>query len=165
MNPFSRSALRYLVSALFALAALASSWSSGANAAGPQTLVLFCGVVAANPTTTGEGSGPRTYVLQVTSGPPGTAGLSFTFGVAPSIALPTIGKYICGQFTEGVPMNGLMALLGPSDPGYVASTLPSTSTLPDTGAGVGIWLLLTGLAALAGVGLPRARARRSFAKH
>jgi LPXTG-motif cell wall-anchored protein len=156
MNPISQSALRHLVSALVAFAALASSWSSVANAAGPQTLVLYCGVVAANPTTSGEGSGPNTYELRVTKGPTGAAA-SFTFGVAQSIALPTIGTYICGQFAEGAPMNALMTLVRPGDPGYVASTLPSTSTLPNTGAGMGVWLLLTGFVALAGVGLHRSR--------
>jgi hypothetical protein len=158
MKPISRSALRHLVSALFALAVLASSSSSEANAAGPQTLVLFCGVVAANPTTTGEGSGPRTYVLQITSGPSDAAGHSFIFGVPPSLALPTIGTYICGQFAQGAPMGLLMVLVRPGDPGYVASTLPSTSTLPDIGAEIGVWLLLTGLVVLAGVGLHRTRA-------
>jgi hypothetical protein len=75
-------------------------------------LVLFCGVVAANPTTSGEGSGPNTYELRVTNGPTGAAA-SFTFGVAQSIALPTIGTYICGQFAEGAPMNAPTAAPGP----------------------------------------------------
>ncbi len=127
----------------------------------PQGTAIYCGVVAANSITFGQGAGPRTYELRVTSGPGGGG----RFGVSDALPLPTIGSYVCGRFEQGVPMTGLLAWIGPSDPGYVVSTLPSTSTLPDPGAGVGIWLLVTGLAALAGVGVHRARARRSFATH
>lgn len=102
-----------------------------------RTIAIYCGTVAANSITFGEGSGPRTYELRVTSGP-GGGGL---FSVPDVLPLPTIGSYICGQIMQGVPMNGLIAWLGPSDPGYVASTLPSTSVQPESGTfGAGVWL-------------------------
>jgi LPXTG-motif cell wall-anchored protein len=121
----------------------------------------YCGTVAANSVNVGQGSAPRTYEFRVTSGPSG-GGRFFDFFVPDALPLPTIGSYVCGRFQQGVPMSGLLAWMGPSDPGYVVSTLPTTSTLPDTGAGLGIWLLLTGLAALAGVGLVSGRSRRAF---
>lgn len=149
--------MRYLVTALCALAVFVSG-SFVANAGGPKTLVVICGVVAANSITSGEGSGPRTYELLVTSGPGGGG----RFSVAPDIALPTIGSYICGQFEEGVPMNGLVALLRPGDAGYVARSLPSTTVRPETGTTLVIAeLVAIGLALLVAVGLLTARSRRS----
>ena len=124
----------------------------------PQGTAIYCDIVAANPNTFGEGSGPRTYFF-LTSGHGGGG----PFFVPDALPLPTIGSYVCGRFERGVPLNSVLAWLGPSDPGYVASTLPSTSTLPDPGTGVGVWLLLTGLAALTGVGVSRIRSRRAFA--
>ncbi len=92
----------------------------------PGTAV-YCGVVAANSITSGQGSGPRTFELRVTSGPGGGG----RFSVPESIALPTIGSYLCGRFAQGAPMNSLLAVLRPSDPGYVAAgSLPITSTAP-----------------------------------
>ncbi len=92
----------------------------------PGTAV-YCGTVAANSITTGQGSGPRTYELRVTSGPGGGG----RFSVPDSIAPPTVGSYLCGQFAQGAPMNGLLTVLRAGDPGYVGAGLPNTSTAPD----------------------------------
>lgn len=90
----------------------------------PGTAV-YCGTVAANSITSGQGSGERTFELRVTSGPGGGG----RFSVPESIALPAIGSYLCGRFTQAVPQNGLVAVLRTGDPGYVAAgSLPSTST-------------------------------------
>lgn len=105
---------------------------------------VYCGTAAANSLTTGQGSGPRTFELRVTSGPGGGG----RFSVPESIALPTIGSYLCGQFAQGVPMNGLLAVLRAGDPGYVAAgSLPSTSTAPESRTSV-IGLACLVLAAL-----------------
>lgn len=85
---------------------------------------VYCGTVAANSITSGQGSGLRTYELRVTSGPGGGG----RFVVPESIALPTIGSYLCGRFQQGVPVNGLVAVLRAGDPGYVIVGLPTTST-------------------------------------
>ena len=104
--------MRHLISALCALALLAS-FPALASAAP----VVYCGVVKANSITSGQGSGPRTYELDVTSGPGGGG----RFGVPNSIpTLPTIGSYICGQFEQGAPMNSLVAYVAQGDAGYVA---------------------------------------------
>lgn len=113
----------------------------------PGTAV-YCGTVAVNSITTGQGSGPRTYELRVTSGPGGGG----RFSVPESIALPTIGSYLCGQFAQGVPMNGLLVVLRAGDPGYVvAGSLPSTSTASDgpaSAAGLAGLFLIAALAVL-----------------
>ncbi len=115
----------------------------------PGTAV-YCGIVAANSLTTGQGSGPRSYELRVTSGPGGGG----RFSVPESIALPTVGSYLCGQFAQGVPMNGLLVVLRAGDPGYVAAgSLPSTSTASDSGALVAALVGLVLVAALALLGL------------
>lgn len=144
-----------------------------APASAPSIPVVYCGVVSANSVTSGQGSSPRSYELQVTSGPGGGG----RFAVPESIALPTIGSYICGQFVQGVPMNGLVALLRPGDPGYVAQTGTASSTpaltaapiavpigvaQPPSGVTLGvIELLLLGLALLAVIALFTLRSRRS----
>ncbi len=160
--------MRYLMSALCVLALLASH-SEGATAAP----VLYCGVVKANSVTFGEGSGPRILEFQVTSGPDGGGG---RFSVPESIPLPAIGSYICGQFEQGAPSMGLVALVRPGDPGYVAqpgaatssplatsapiatsAPLPSAVTAatppPQTGFTLGFSELLLGLALFAALAL------------
>jgi len=86
---------------------------------------VYCGTVAANPFTSGQISGPRTFQLR--------GGLSAysdgIFTVPTSIALPTIGSYLCGRFSLGGPSQ-LVALLGAGEPGYVPQGLPNTSTDP-----------------------------------
>jgi len=86
---------------------------------------VYCGTVAANPFTSGQISGPRTFQLG--------SGLSAysdgIFTVPTSIALPTIGSYLCGRFSLGGPSQ-LVALLGAGEPGYVPQGLPNTSTDP-----------------------------------
>jgi len=86
---------------------------------------VYCGTVAANPFTSGQISGPRTFQLG--------GGLSAysdgIFTVPTSIALPTIGSYLCGRFSLGGPSQ-LVALLGAGEPGYVPQGLPNTSTDP-----------------------------------
>lgn len=109
--------MRYLISGLCALAVLASPADA---AAAP---VVYCGVVKANSITSGQGSGPRTFELDVTSGPGGGG----RFSVPESIVLPTIGSYICGQFEQGVPMNGLAAVLRSGDAGYVQQATVTTA--------------------------------------
>ena len=146
--------MRYIMGTLLTLSLLAAL-PSAANAAGPGSAIILCGIVAANPVTSGEGSGPRTYQLQVTSGPPGAAS-SPLFGVAAAIPLPTVGGYLCGEFQGGVPMMGLVALLRTGDPGYVTSSLPSTSTqsdasVPTTPIEFVVAVLLFALAALGAV--------------
>lgn len=122
----------------------------------PADTVVYCGTVAANPTTFGQGSGPRTYELRVTSGPPGGRG---AFSVPESIPLPAVGDYICGRFARGAPMMGLLAVLGAGDSGYVAAGLPNTSTDPESP-----WLSsLIGLVSLTALGLLVARFRRAVA--
>ncbi|HSW95247.1 MAG TPA: hypothetical protein VLI88_03700 [Patescibacteria group bacterium] len=86
---------------------------------------VYCGTVATNPFTSGQISGPRTFQLG--------GGLSAysdgIFTVPTSIALPTIGSYLCGRFSLGGPSQ-LVALLGAGEPGYVPQGLPNTSTDP-----------------------------------
>lgn len=90
----------------------------------PGTAV-YCGVVGVNSITTGQGSGPRTFELRVTSGPGGGG----RFSVPDSMPLPTIGSYLCGQFVQGAPVNGLLTVLRAGDAGYIAAgSLPNTST-------------------------------------
>lgn len=97
----------------------------------PSGTAVYCGVVAPNSVTSGQGSGPRTFELRVTSGPGGGG----RFSVPESIALPAIGSYLCGVFAQGAPMNALLSALRPGDPAYVgAGGLPSTSTDPGTSA-------------------------------
>ena len=93
-----------------------------------------------------------------------------------SIPFPMVGSYVCGQFEQGVPMNGLVALLGPGDPGFVAqvvtavvspepSALPGTTAPPQTSIfTLGfIELLLLALAVLVVMGMFTLRSRRATA--
>lgn len=114
---------------------------------------VYCGIVGANSITSGEGSGPRTFELQVTSGPGGGG----RFSVPASIALPAIGSYLCGRFAQGAPMNGLIAVLGVGDPGYVAAGLPNTSTSPPSTAPALIGFSAILVAVLGSLGLWRRR--------
>lgn len=113
--------MRIRVVAAFALGLLVIGWSAAADAATDPVKVILCGVVEVNTITSGEGSGPGTFVLAVTSVPGAQTGI---FGVGPGVPPPTIGTYVCGQFAQGAPMSSLLALLGPSDPGYV---VPATA--------------------------------------
>jgi hypothetical protein len=84
---------------------------------------VYCGIVAANPFTSGQISGPRTYQLR--------GGLSAfaegIFSVPTGVALPTIGSYICGRFEPGGPSR-LVTLLRAGEPGNLIEALPNTST-------------------------------------
>jgi hypothetical protein len=134
--------------------------------------VVYCGVVAVNSITSGQGSGPRTLELLVTSGPAGGG----RFSVSASIPFPTVGSYICGQFEQGVPMNGLMALLRPGQTGYVAQAVAATIAPVPSAVAIAIAppqgglftlgfveLLLLGFAVLVIAGLLTFRTRRSTA--
>ncbi len=120
----------------------------------PGTAV-YCGTVAVNSITTGQGSGPRSFELRVTSGPGGGG----RFSVPDSIALPTVGSYLCGRFAQGAPMNGLLTVLRAGDPGYVAAGLPSTSAAPDGAVPV---LTLGGLVLAAALSLLGLRTIRTI---
>ena len=89
----------------------------------PGTAV-YCGTVAPNSIATGQGSGSRTFELQVTSGPGGGG----RFAVPESLPLPAIGGYLCGRFAQGAPVNGLLAVIVAGESGYVVAGLPQTST-------------------------------------
>jgi hypothetical protein len=134
--------------------------------------VVYCGVVAVNSITFGQGSGPRTLELLVTSGPAGGG----RFSVSASIPFPTVGSYICGQFEQGVPMNGLMKLLRPGETGYVAQAVAATIAPVPSAAAIGVAppqtglftlgsveLLLLGFAVLVTMGVLTVRSRRSTA--
>lgn len=89
---------------------------------------LYCGTVAVNPFTSGQISGPRTFQLR--------GGLSAfgegIFSVPTSIALPTVGSYLCGRFEVGGP-SVLVTVVRVGEPGYVAAgSLPGTSTSDPT---------------------------------
>ena len=119
--------MRYLIGGLVAVAVLALS-SAPASAAP----VVYCGIVKANSVATGAGSGARVLELQATTGP---GGVEQRFSVPDPIPLPTIGSYICGQFEQGAPSMGLLALMRPGDTGYVtqpgvATLAPPTAPLP-----------------------------------
>lgn len=108
---------------------------------------VYCGTVAANPFHSGQVSGPRTFQL--------SGGLSAfgegIFAVPTSIALPTLGSYLCGRFAVGAPSQ-LVALLAAGDAGYVPQGLPNTSTHPDgptRAPEVSPLILITSLAVLA----------------
>src|SRR5687768_2287290 len=77
--------------------------------------VVYCGVVAANRITIGQGSGPRTFELRAAGEGTGDE----RFGVPDALPLPTIGSYICGRFEQRVPINSLVAYVQPGEPGYV----------------------------------------------
>lgn len=119
----------------------------------PGTAV-YCGTVAVNSITSGQGSGPRTFELRVTSGPGGGG----RFYVPESIALPTIGSYLCGQFAQGAPVNGLLTVLRAGDSGYVAPGLPNTGTDPGSTMSLPA---LGGFLLVAGLGVLELRRRRS----
>jgi hypothetical protein len=134
--------------------------------------VVYCGVVAVNSITSGQGSGPRTLELLVTSGPAGGG----RFSVSASIPFPTVGSYICGQFAQGVPMNSLTALLRPGQTGYVAQAVAATIAPVPSAVPIAIAppqapfftlgfveLLLLALALLVTMGLLTVRSRRSTA--
>src|SRR5437762_2496666 len=104
--------MRYLLTTLCALA-LVASFSGPANAAP----VVYCGIVKANTVTSGAGSGARVFEFTTSTGPGGS---EQRFSVPDSMALPTVGSYICGQFEQGAPSMSLVTLLRPGDPGYVA---------------------------------------------
>jgi hypothetical protein len=95
---------------------------------------VYCGIVATNPFTSGQISGPRTLQL-------GGALSAFgggIFSVPTSIDLPAIGSYLCGRFSLGGPSQ-LLAVLRAGDPAYVAPGLPNTGTAPaDAGSGLGL---------------------------
>lgn len=153
--------MRYLIGAVSALALLASQ--AEVAYAAP---VVYCGVVKANSITSGQGSGPRTFELDVTSGPGGGG----RFSVPEAISLPTIGSYVCGLFEQGVPMNGLVAVLRSGDAGYVQqATISATPNVPGTATPAStftlgfIELLLASLAVLIVGGLLVARNRRAAA--
>lgn len=108
---------------------------------------VYCGTVAANAFGSGQLSGPRTFQLR--------GGLSAfgggIFSVPPSIALPTIGSYLCGRFAVGGPSQ-LVALLAAEDAGYVPQGLPNTSTdppAPTRAPEVSPLIVITSLAVLA----------------
>lgn len=116
---------------------------------------VYCGVVAANSVSSGQGSGPRTFELRVTSGPGGGG----RFSVPESIALPPIGSYLCGVFAQGAPMNALLTVLRPGDPGYIgAGGLPSTSTAAGSSVPA---LPLAGVLLVVGLAWLTFRTRRS----
>ena len=105
---------------------------------------VYCGIVAANPFTSGQVSGPRTFQL---GGGLGAYGGGI-FSVPTAIALPAIGSYLCGRFEVGGPSQ-LVALLGVGDAGYLPQGLPNTSTDPAASMRpleVAPLILITGLA-------------------
>lgn len=90
---------------------------------------VYCGAVGADPFTSGQLSGPRTFQLR---GTPSLGGGGI-FRVPAAIALPAISSYLCGRFELGGPSQ-LLAVLQAGDPGYVAPGLPNTSTTDDAAA-------------------------------
>lgn len=120
---------------------------------------VYCGAVAMNPFPTGQLSGPRTFQLrggtiQLRGGQDALG--ERIFSVPTSIALPTVGSYLCGRFEVGAP-SVLVTVLRVGDPGYVAAGLPNTSTAPE---GTMSALGLAGLVIVAGLGLLGLRTRR-----
>jgi hypothetical protein len=108
---------------------------------------VYCGIVAIDPFTSGQISGPRTFQLRGRLGAYGGG----IFSVPTSIAPPTVGSYLCGRFSVGAP-SALVTVLQVGDPGYVAAGLPNSSTAP-VGAMSTLWLGLAGLLLALGLGL------------
>jgi hypothetical protein len=92
-----------------------ASWLTGTG--------VYCGIVAVNPFTSGQISGPNTFRL----GGALTAFGQGIFSVPASIASPQVGRYLCGRFAVGAPSQ-LMTVLVFGDAGYVVAGLPNTST-------------------------------------
>lgn len=105
---------------------------------------VYCGIVATNPFTSGQISGPRTFQLRGALSAFGGG----VFTVPTSIDLPAIGSYLCGRFSLGGPSQ-LVAVLRAGDPGYVPQGLPNTSTAPAQPTPALDLVIVTGLAVLA----------------
>lgn len=114
------SATSFPVPAATLALATATAIPVATSSALPPGTAVHCGTVAANPISSGQGSGPRTF--EFVAGSPGGGGRFF---VPESLPLPTIGSYLCGQFEQGAPTNALKVILRPDDPGYIANTWAS----------------------------------------
>lgn len=98
---------------------------------------LFCGVLARNSITSGEGSGPNTFELRpATSARTGTIG-GARFGGWASAGPPALGTYVCVWLTQGAPMGGFQSQVRSGEPGYIAEILPNGFTPPQGCAYVG----------------------------
>ena len=92
---------------------------------------VACGVIADNPTKTGAGSAPNTFVLRSLAGEQ-----VVVFGWPSGLPLPTLGSYMCGRFIGGAPFLGLTAFVRPGDadylpPTYVNKTYKFSVVLPE----------------------------------
>lgn len=98
---------------------------------------LFCGVLAANTVTSGQGSGPNTFELRpATSLRTGTVG-STRFGGWVSADRPALGTHVCAWLLQGAPMGGYESQVRPGESGYIAQILPNGLALPQGCAYVG----------------------------
>lgn len=106
-----------------------------------STRDLFCGVLAANTITSGQGSGPNTFELRpTTSVRTGTVG-SARFGAPDSWVSadrPALGTYVCVWLTQGAPMGGFESQVRSGEPGYIAQILPNGFVLPQGCAYIGL---------------------------
>ncbi len=99
-----------------------------ATSAQPSAAVgkdLFCGVLAANTITSGQGSGPNTFELRpATSARTGTIG-STRFGGWVSADRPGLSTYVCVWLIQGAPMGGFESQVRAGESGYIAQILPN----------------------------------------
>jgi len=103
-----------------------------------STRDLFCGVLAANTITSGQGSGPNTFELRpTTSVRTGTVG-SARFGGWVSGDRPALGTYVCVWLTQGAPMGGFESQVRSGESGYIAQILPNGFVLPQGCAYIGL---------------------------
>lgn len=105
-----------------------------------STRDLFCGVLAANTITSGQGSGPNTFELRpTTSVRTGTVG-SARFGADSWVSAdrPALGTYVCVWLTQGAPMGGFESQVRSGEPGYIAQILPNGFVLPQGCAYIGL---------------------------
>lgn len=111
-----------------------------ATSARPSVAVgkdLFCGVLAANTVTSGQGSGPNTFELRpATSVRTGTVG-STRFGGWVSPDRPALGTNVCVWLLQGAPVGGYESQVRSGESGYIAQVLPNGFALPQGCAYVG----------------------------
>jgi hypothetical protein len=82
--------------------------------------LVRCGMLAANSITSGQGSGPNTFELR---SPTGVSIARFGW---PGSGQPALGTYICVRLIAGAPIGGFGGLVGPGEPGYIASSWAAT---------------------------------------
>lgn len=92
----------------------------------PNTKDLFCGPLAENTITSGQGSGPNTFELRPATSVRTGALSSARFGGWVSSDRPALGTYVCVWLLQGAPMGGFESQVRPGEAG---ASVPRASRL------------------------------------